>query len=355
MRIEGGIGALVLAAGLTTIHAGTVLAAGDCPSGSGSLVPTGLLAGVCVPGGPSSGSPGGEGGGEQAGGTGPSGGGGSGRNPYQWVRDWLDGDYGPYPRPDCRELPQDNCEDFDLGGVSSPLSCTLANGQPGRPFRDTLVNIDTGEIVSRAEGCFDPATGTSTGDGGTATGPSPPPPPPTPAEVLEAAALPQMRVGLSPSGHDCAVAGVSSPPSTPAPPCAAGTSPGLTGLETLLWVDPPPPAEVSVTVDIRGYSVTTLAHPVRYRWQMRQDGDAASTRNPAPTFETDGPGTRTAPAARYRWETKGDYHVSLAVVWEGSYTFTGFGVSRTEALGPVTGTATVIDYHVIEVRSVPAP
>ena len=109
-----------------------------------------------------------------------------------------------------------------------------------------------------------------------------------------------------------------------------------------------------MTVAIRGYTVTTRAHPVRYQWDMRQPGDTESTRNPNPSFSTDGPGTRDAPAARYRWETKGDYRIALSVVWEGSYTFSGFGVSRTEPLGPVTGEPTIVPYHVIEIRGAPA-
>ncbi|MGH9152056.1 MAG: hypothetical protein ACRD03_06605, partial [Acidimicrobiales bacterium] len=195
----------------------------------------------------------------------------------------------------------------------------------------------------------------SPGPPGSSGSPAPPPPPPTAAEVIQASNLPRLQFGLSPKGKDCSVAGASAGPARPAPPCAAGEAPGLTGLETLLWVDPAPPAEVSVTVNIRGYWVTSRAHPVRYRWQLRQDGDTESSRNPNPTITTTGAGTRDAPAARYRWETKGDYRVSLSVVWQGSYTFSGFGVApRTESLGPVTGQPQVIGYHVVEVRSVPA-
>lgn len=355
MKLRVPLTALLVLAAITSVRVG-VARAGECPNGSGALVPTGLLAGVCVPGDegmPPQGASGTQVGGEATGANDAGIAGTNGRNHYKWVRDWLDGNYGPYPRPDCHQLPQDNCQDFEQGGVSSPLRCTLANGQPGRPYRDTLVDTDTGEVVSTAEGCYDPVTGISTTGAG-ASGIGLPPPPPTAAEVLAATNLPRQGLGLSPSGENCAVVGAAAVSATPLPQCTSGQAPGLTGLETLLWVDPPPPAEVSVTAEIRGYSVTTQAHPVRYRWQMGEDGDTASGRNPAGTFETATAGTLGAPAARYRWETKGDYRVSLAVVWEGSYTFTGFGVSRTEALGPVTGEPTVIAYHVVEVRSVPA-
>jgi hypothetical protein len=174
------------------------------------------------------------------------------------------------------------------------------------------------------------------------------------AEVIQASNLPRLHFGLSPSGSDCAVSGVTARSASATRPCGSGEAPGLTGLETLLWVDPAPPAEVTVTVNIRGYSVTSKAHPVRYGWQMRQDGDTPSSRNPDPSITSTGPGSPASPAARYRWETKGDYRVSLAVVWEGSYTFSGFGVApQTESLGPVTGQTQVVPYHVVEVRSVP--
>lgn len=315
-------------------------AAGECPSGVGSIGDNALTANVCVPGqapanaGPSSG-------GTSSGGSSSSG---SGEpSPYKWQRDYP-GEYSaalrtvdaPGSSPAVRTLP------------SPTPSCTGANGQAGRPYTDTLTDTRTGEVVSSGQGCEVP---------GQPAGPNaqaPPPPPPSAGEVLQATNLPRLQFGLNPKGKDCSVAGALTPPANPAAPCAAGEAPGLTGLESLLWVDPAPPAEVSVNVAIRGYSVTTRAHPVRYRWSMRQDGDTESSRNPTPTFTITDPGTKENPAARYRWETKGDYRVSLSVVWQGSYTFTGFGVSRTEALGPVTGQPTTVAYHVVEVRAVPA-
>ncbi len=43
----------------------------------------------------------------------------------------------------------------------------------------------------------------------------------------------------------------------------------------------------------------------------------------------------------------------MVVPWDGSCTFSGFGVFRTESVGRATGPATVIPYHVIEGRAVP--
>ena len=344
----------------------------DCPSGVGILNENAVSAKVCVPGGNSSGSQGsssegvgtsGTGSGSSATGGSSSGGGSSQPNPYKWSREYLDGYSFPDDWKDPKSIPPDpncnavngaqNCAQYERGGIPYPRTCTGPNGEAGRPYRDTLTDTRTGEVVSTAEGCSVPGVA-NPGPPGSNGSPAPPPPPPTAAEVIQASNLPRLRFGLSPVGKDCAPGGAAGGPTTATPPCAAGEAPGLTGLETLLWVDPAPPAEVAVTVNIRGYSVTSRAHPVRYSWQMRQDGDTASNRNPAPTITTTGPGTHDAPAARYRWETKGDYRVSLAVVWEGSYTFSGFGVaSRTESLGPVTGQPQVVPYHVVEVRSVP--
>ena len=350
----------------------TAAIAAGCPSGVGSLTDSLLNASVCVPGGQSDG--GGTGnvtnvdgpavqGSNSSNGAGSTGAGSREPNPYKWSREYLDGYsfpdnwQGPKtvpPDPNCETVNgAGNCTQYERGGVPIPRTCTGAGGQVGRPYRDTLTDTRTGEVVNSAEGCY-VAGVSSPGPAGAGGGPVPPPPP-TAAEVIQASNLPRLTFGLSPAGKDCSVAGAVAAPVTPAPPCAVGEAPGLTGLETLLWVDPAPPAEVTVTVNIRGYSVTSRARPVRYNWRMRQDGDTESSRNPSPAITTPTPGSPAAPAARYRWETKGDYRVSLAVVWQGSYTFSGFGVaSRTESLGPVTGQPQTVPYHVIEVVSVPA-
>ena len=347
----------------------------DCPSGTGALTPSAVLANVCVPGGrggqgSSSDADHGvalssQGGSNSAVSTASSGSGGSREpNPYKWSREYLDGYsfpdnwQGPKtvpPDPNCETVNgTGNCTQYERGGIPIPRTCTGAGGEVGRPYRDTLTDTRTGEVVNSAEGCY--VTGASSrGPAGSGGGPAPPPPPPTAAEVIQASNLPRLTFALSPAGKDCSVAGAIAAPVTPAPPCAAGEAPGLTGLETLLWVDPAPPAEVTVTVNIRGYSVTSRARPVRYSWRMRQDGDTESSRNPNPAITTLTAGSPAAPAVRDRGETKGDYRLSLAVVWQGSYTFSGFGVaSRTESLGPVTGQPQVAPYHVIEVLSVPA-
>jgi hypothetical protein len=326
---------LVIAALSTAPKVGAAL---PCPDGVGLLGSADLTAGVCVPDGDSASTTRGD---ETVPDAEVSSGGASESSPYAWARNYFDTSDGG-----------GRCFGFadGSGGVTVAGSTYVPgpNEEVGRYYADTLTDTRTGEVVSTTNGCEIPgdAAGVDVGEA--------PPPPPTSGEVIADAPLPKLPFVLSPVGRNCSPASASAGPANPAPRCAAGEAPGLTGLETLLWIDPPPPPEVSVTVAIRGYTVTTRAHPVRYRWDMRQPGDTESTRNPDPSFTTTGPGTRDAPAARYRWETKGDYHIALAVVWEGSYTFSGFGVSRTEPLGPVTGEATVVPYHVIEIRGAPA-
>lgn len=333
------IGLLTLSVcALTLADLAPVSAAAGCPSGVGSISHSALTANVCVPGQDAE-PPSSTGNSTAAVSTSGS----KEPSPYKWHREH------PTEYSAALRTGDDRSAAPGLRAQPSPLpACTGPDGQAGRPYIDTLTDTRTGEIVSSGRGCEVP--GQPAGANA-----QPPPPPPTAAEVIRASNLPQLQFALSPKGTDCAVAGAVLASASRVPPCGAGEAPGLTGLETLLWVDPAPPAEVSVNVTIRGYSVTTRAHPVGYRWRMRQDGDTESSRNPDPVIATTTPGTSTAPAARYRWETKGDYRLSLAVVWQGSYTFSGFGVaSRTESLGPVTGQPQTVPYHVIEVRSLPA-
>ncbi len=286
--------------------ASTAVAALPCPDGVGLLGSSDLTAGVCVPDEESTGSP--------ADGTGSNdteSSGTTGESPYQWARTYPD----KYPAAIRTTIDPTTGLPVTLDGPAP--TCTGPSGEVGRPYRDTLTDTRNGEVVSSSTGCELP------GEAGVT---SAPPPAPSAAEVVAEAPLPKLPFMLSPSGRNCSPASASPGPANPAAGCAAGEAPGLTGLEMLLWIDPPPPPEVSVTVAIRGYTVTTRAHPVRYQWDMRQPGDTESIRNPSPRFTTDGPGTRDAPAARYKWETKGDYRIALSVVWEGSYTFSGFGV-----------------------------
>jgi hypothetical protein len=332
---------VALSMGALVLPVSRAAGAEECPSGVGRLGDSQITANVCVPGQVSA-NPGPSSSGVSS--AGSSGGSGSDQeSPYKWARTY-DTEYSAATRTVTNAASSPGIQTLPSGAPT----CPGPNGEDGRPYTDTLIDTRTGDVISSGRGCEVP------GQAAVAVPRPLPPSPPSAAEVIEKAGLPRLQFGLSPRGKDCSMAGAIGVPAIPAPRCASGEAPGLTGLETLLWVDPAPPAEVTVTVDIRGYSVTSRARPVRYSWQMRQDGDTESSRNPNPAITTTTPGTQAAPAVRYRWETKGDYRMSLAVVWQGSYTFSGFGVaSRTEPLGPVTGQPQTTPYHVIEVRSVP--
>jgi len=154
--------------------------------------------------------------------------------------------------------------------------------------------------------------------------PPPPPPPPTAAEAANLVPLPAPEAGFSPSGDGI---------------------PGLTGLPTYVW-DAGDSAAKSVTATIRGYSVTTTAQPVSWRWTMEAPGEGSS-RNPDPVIISSVPGSPDAPAGSYTYETAGPYTVSLSVTWSASFTFAG----RTVALGTTTRTSAQ-GYQVGQLRPV---
>lgn len=150
------------------------------------------------------------------------------------------------------------------------------------------------------------------------TAPPPPPPPPTPTEIWQFVPLTKSEIGINPRGD------------------------GLTGLDTWLWHEGERTG-VEVAPVLRGYSLVVKARPVLYKWAM---GDQPKT-----VYTTRVSGTEQQPAARHEYRTKGDYTVTMQIVWEGSYTFSGFGVSSAGSLGSVTVTRTR-PYHVVEVRGV---
>ena len=148
--------------------------------------------------------------------------------------------------------------------------------------------------------------------------PPPPPPPPTPAEVWAATPLPANHIDLNP------------------------VTLGLTQLPTWMWFTGPGGA-VTATVNIRGYVVTTTAHPVAAYWWF---GDGGSGQGAVG-------GTEAQPSATHTYVNVGHYTVRLIVAWSGQYTFAGNGVpAETVPLGTVDGAATTAPYGVQEVRSV---
>lgn len=117
---------------------------------------------------------------------------------------------------------------------------------------------------------------------------------------------------------------------------------GLTQLATWMWFTGPG-GTVTVTVTIRGYTVTTTAHPIAAYWWY---GDGASGQGPVG-------GSEAQPSATHTYVNVGHYTVTLIVAWSGQYTFAGNGVpAETVQLGTVDGPATAVPYGVQEVRSV---
>lgn len=146
-----------------------------------------------------------------------------------------------------------------------------------------------------------------------------PPPPPTPAEIWGKVPLSTASIGVNPDTE------------------------GLTGLETRLWYEGAA-GGVQLNLSIRGYSIAVRAKPVLFAWSTG-DGAVSNVRSP---------GSAASPGLNHIYETRGDYTVSLATTWEGSYTFSGFGVSSGGSLGAVTVSRSR-PYHVIEARGVLGP
>jgi PKD repeat protein len=100
---------------------------------------------------------------------------------------------------------------------------------------------------------------------------------------------------------------------------------------------------VTATVKIRGYTVTTMAHPVAAYWWFGDGGTGQGAVG----------GSESQPSATHTYGNVGHYVVTLIVAWSGQYTFVGNGVpAETVQLGAVDGPATNAPYSVQEVRSV---
>lgn len=192
-----------------------------------------------------------------------------------------------------------------------------ATQQRGVGYIEQIVNRATGEVVSSREGCkVRPGPRVP-------TAPAVAPQLPAPQEIWEHVPLPRPDWGLNPSAN------------------------GLTGLETWLW-DPNGGAPVSATVTLDGFTATATARPVRWEWRMWERGDTPNV-NPPPRVVSTSPGSPERPAGKYMYETNGEYTVTRTVVWAGSYTLAGPGVSETVDLGTTT-TSSSRRYPVIAVR-----
>jgi hypothetical protein len=195
--------------------------------------------------------------------------------------------------------------------------CIDPAGRRGIAYVEEVVNRESGEVVSSREGC-DVRPGPRA-----PAAPAAQPEPPAPEEIWEDVPLPVPDWGLNPSGN------------------------GLTGLETWLW-DPNGGAPVTATVTLGGFTATATAWPVRWEWRMWERGDTPNV-NPHPLVVSTSPGSQEWPAGKYMYETNGEYTLTHTVVWAGSYSFFGPGVSETVDLGTTT-TSSSRRYQVISVR-----
>jgi hypothetical protein len=148
-------------------------------------------------------------------------------------------------------------------------------------------------------------------------GSAPPWEAPSAAEIWEQIPLPRRGIGASPPG--------------------TADWPGITRLPTFLWSDERP--ETTAAVSMRGFSVTVTARAVAYAWSF---GNGA-------TEVAGDPPNATVPYTR-----RGDYDVTLYVVWEArahlAYDAWGLDLGETDL-----GTVTLPEhrsYHVAEIRAV---
>lgn len=204
-------------------------------------------------------------------------------------------------------------------GVGAGGSGSTAGGASGYTYVWTLDRCTPGGSAHEGPGywvlVFGPA-GLVVGEYCGIPGVAPvPPAPPTAEEVFQQAPLPKCAINVDPDQK------------------------GLTGLEAWLWCEQL--REVTVTATIRGYVVQASASPKEIRWLM---GDGRTHVSPKA-------GSKENPSAEHVYETKGDYTIVADVLWSGTYSFVGNGISDSGSLGSVT-----VDsdrgYHVTEARAV---
>jgi hypothetical protein len=196
-------------------------------------------------------------------------------------------------------------------GSAVPLQPIVGQGNP--PVTPTIYHLvdPSGQVLQTTAVCPSP--------GSTATAPPPPPPAaPTPAEAAAATPFPAPVFGLNPAQL------------------------GLTGLASWFWAGNVP-GMLTSTSSVRGYTVVTTAHPVKFYWYF---GDGASA-------SSGSAGTEAAPSVTHVYQAKGLYTVTLTIAWQGQYTFSGNGVrTQTVQLGTVDQTPARTSYPVQEIRSV---
>ena len=198
-----------------------------------------------------------------------------------------------------------------------PGSDPLGHLPPGDtvPFYVEIVNSITGQVVGyTGQTLCNPAV-------------APPPPPPPAGVVWRTVPLPVAQIEFNPGTY------------------------GVTQLPTWYWL-----ANDANGVDVRvaipggvgGYAVTLAVHPVAYYWSF---GDGQT----GVSYVAGGPGSASSASTTHTYVGPGTFQVGVTVAWAGSYTFTGYGVSETVALGPVDQPESSHSYVVQQIRSILVP
>ncbi|MDQ3932823.1 MAG: hypothetical protein M3252_08315, partial [Actinomycetota bacterium] len=107
---------------------------------------------------------------------------------------------------------------------------------------------------------------------------------------------------------------------------------------------------LEVTADAGPYAITGRVTVTRFQWRITPARGPGAGRDRA-TLTSTTPGSPDRPAARYLFETKGRYTITVETVWVGSYTWIGPGQQGTGDLDAVPLSSSR-DYDIIEVRSV---
>jgi hypothetical protein len=193
-------------------------------------------------------------------------------------------------------------------------SCDAGFGQPG--WLHTLVVTDlSGTIVSQELRCL-----ALNPDGSL---PAPPALPPVPSigEIWRAALrqIPPPKIGINPRPT------------------------GLTGLDTWLWYEGP--EELQVTTSIGPWTVTGTARVQDVTFEMGEGRTAKANRA----------GSESDPAARYVYETKGEYRVVATARWGADFVLTGPGLPPRPTPMGIAVLRSSEDYPVQEVRGLLVP
>jgi hypothetical protein len=193
-------------------------------------------------------------------------------------------------------------------------SCDAGFGQPG--WLHTLVVTDlSGAIINQEVRCL-----ALNPDGSL---PAPPALPPVPSigEIWRAALrqIPPPKISINPRPT------------------------GLTGLDTWLWYEGP--EELQVSTSIGPWTVTGTARVQDVVFEMGEGRTARANRA----------GSESDPAARYVYETKGEYRIVATARWGADFVLTGPGLPPRPTPMGIAVLRSSEDYPVQEVRGLLVP